>query len=163
MAVLDAAEDLAAAGLRGALVSWAFEHCGRDPSQLEAAVTTRDDALLEAVNARAELFEMLPGNHAVGRAAWPAAAVTVGAWGGRGAGTAASRKSGRSAPAPARRRPPVTRHGDGDGDRPPNRCPQLVVALPPAATSTAPITSRTLFAMAALGLGLLELGLWWRI
>ena len=127
-------------------------------------MTARDDALLDAVNARAELFEMLPGNHAVGRAAWPAAPVTAGAWGGRGAGTAASRKSGRSAQAPASRRPPAARRGDGDGDgdRPPDRCPQPVAALPPAASSTAPITSRMLFAMAALGLGLLELGLWWR-
>ena len=55
VAVLDAAEDLAAAGLRGALVSWAFEHCGRDPGKFEAAVTMRDAALLDAVNARVVL------------------------------------------------------------------------------------------------------------
>lgn len=100
LAVLDAAEDLVAAGLRGALVSWAFEHCGRDAKRLEEAVMTRDDKLIQAVNDRAELFELFPGNPAVGRAAWPDDPRPQRGWGHRGSAsklTATDVDLGRSA------------------------------------------------------------------
>ena len=55
-------------------MTWAFEFCGSSPTRLEAAVTTRDSALLAYVNGCAEQHELFPSNTAVGRARWPATA-----------------------------------------------------------------------------------------